>query len=283
MLFSSSSSLSSGPSHSILLLLSVWAFQSKRERKQILRLFLNYSIKCSDASDSLTWSVWLLRHTPFQFHFISGGSTALETAEKRGRVRWRRASCCRPWRHLLALSIKTTKWASRERERRDFGAIFVCYLRKKKTFQKKWCSSCPSPGRRRVLCWRLDTLQQVKPARTLLLESFCVCFDYTKPKPCCFPQIDPDTAPCTPTLLCTSRRFFFLFSNPVVMHTLLVSREMPSLLDFVWGLHHCERLQPWFPPTCFCVVFFLFFFFLCFPAGPSARSHTVFPLAGSSL
>ena len=136
MLFSSSSSLSSGPSHSILLLLSVWAFQSKRERKQILRLFLNYSIKCSDASDSLTWSVWLIRHTPFQFHFISGGSTALETAEKRGRVRWRRASCCRPWRHLLALSIKTTKWASRERERRDFGAIFVCYLRKKKLFKR---------------------------------------------------------------------------------------------------------------------------------------------------
>ena len=283
MLFSSSSSLSSGPSHSILLLLSVWAFQSKRERKKILRLFLNYSIKCSDGSDSLTWSVWLIRHTPFQFHFISGGSTALETAEKRGRVRWRRASCCRPWRHLLALSIKTTKWASRERERRDFGAIFVCYLRKKKNFSKEMVQQLSKSGPKESPLLKAGHPPAGKTrshasTRVILCvfwlhEAKAVLFSTDRPR---YSSVHTDTP-----LHLTS--FFFLFSNPVVMHTLLVSREMPSLLDFVWGLHHCERLQPWFPPTCFCVVFFLFFFFLCFPAGPSARSHTVFPLAGSSL
>lgn len=129
MLFSSGSSFSTRPSHSILLLLCMWAFQSKRKKtKTILdEIILNWSIKHTDTSASLTWSVWLIWHTPFQFNFISGGSKAVKPLRK-GRVQWLRTSCCRPWCRLLALSIKTTKWASRERERRDFGAFFFCLL-----------------------------------------------------------------------------------------------------------------------------------------------------------
>lgn len=174
----------------------------------------------------------------------------------------------------------------RKREKRLWCFALFWLIICGKTFQKKWCSSCPSPGRRRVLCWRLDTLRQVKPARTLLLASFflfrlheakALLFSTARPR---YSSVHTDT-PLHLTL------FFQTLFWCARCSTVAVSREMPSLVGLCDGcitVSVCSRdFLPHAFVLCVFVWFFCFCFFFRFPAGPSAPSHTVFPLAGSSL
>lgn len=144
-----------------------------------------------------------------------------------------------------------------KREKRLWCFLFLSVIICGKTFQKKWCSSCPSPARRRVLCWRLDTLRQVKPARTLLLASFFFFVSTTRSQALLFSTARPRySSVYTDTPLHLTLFFQTLFWC-TRCSTVALSREIPSLVGLCDGCITVSVCSRDFLPHAF--VFFCFF------------------------